>query len=381
MSILNRAFNIDDLTAIARRRLPHGLYEFIDRGAEDEVTMEENATSMKRAFFHQRVGRDVSIRDTSTSLFGVRHSMPVGIGVTGFSGMLAYEGEYKLARAAAAAGVPYTLGNANFAPLKDIKRICGELLWRQLYPLQPPVMAHYVQAAKDAGVRVLVITMDSPVAGNREYMYRNGFMPGMMNIRTWREMMTAPRWFLGTVMRYQIKGGLPQLADMPEGYRRFFGGKNTGAAMPIASFTWEDVKALRRTWQDVLVLKGVSTPEDAKIAAECGVDGVIVSNHGGRSLDGCTPSFGALPAVVDAVAPKLTVMVDGGFKRGSDIVKAIALGASSVMVGRATTFGLAAAGEPGVAKALTILGSEISRTLALLGCRNLAELSRDLIQM
>jgi (S)-mandelate dehydrogenase len=377
MPNLSKAYNIDDLAALARKRLPAGLYEFIDRGAEDEVTMRENAASIKRVMFRQRVGNNVAVRDFSTTVFGVKQTMPLAIGVTGLSGMLAYDGERRLARAAAKAGVPYTPGSSNFAKLTDLKEICGDLLWRQLYPPKDrTVLEHHLKVTKEAGVRVLVMTMDSPLSGNREYMRRNGFAPGGTNMETYRQILASPHWLLNTWLRYKLSGGLPEIADMPEGHRKFFGGLSP-AQMPADDFTWDDVRALRKKWSDVLVVKGLSTAEDARIAAECGVDGIIVSNHGGRSLDGCVPSMGALPAIVDAVAPKVTVMVDGGFKRGADILKAIAMGASSVMIGRATVFGLAAGGEAGVARALAIFREEISRALALTGARSLAELSRD----
>jgi len=380
VGILDRAYNIDDLAKIAKRRLPTGLYEFIDRGAEDEITVRENEESIKRTLFRQRVGVDVTTRDTSTAVFGVKQSMPIGVGVTGLVGMLSYQGEYRIARAAAAAGVPYTLGNSNFASLAKVKEICGDLLWRQLYPLQQQIMDHQIAVAKEVGVKVLVITMDSPVNGNREYMWRSGFMQRTINSTAMRQMLMAPHWLFTTILPYMLRGGLPQVPDMPEGHRIFFGKRKTLASMPVASFDWECLKALRRGWQDVLVVKGISTVEDAMIASSCGVDGIIVSNHGGRSLDGCVPSFGALAPIVDAVAPKVTVMVDGGFKRGADVLKAIAAGASCVMVGRATTFGLAAGGEQGVTKALEILGMETSRALAMLGCTRIDQLSRDLLQ-
>lgn len=380
MAAIDRTYNIDDIARLARRRIPAGLYEFIDRGAEDEVTAAANEASLKRTLIRQRVGIDVSGRDVSTTLFGTRIAMPLGVGVTGLVGMLAYRGEQQIARAAAAAGVPYTLGSSNFAGMEDIREICGDLLWRQLYPLKQPFMDHQIDKARQVGVRVLVITMDSAINGNREYMFRNGFMPGMTNASTWRQIATRPGWLFGTIGRYMMNGGFPELADMPDGHRIFFGKDNTYASVPVDTFSWDRLREIRRAWQDVLVVKGISTPEDARTAADCGVDGIIVSNHGGRSLDGCIPSFGALPAVVDAVAPKVTVMVDGSFRRGADILKAIAAGASAVMIGRATTFGLAAAGEAGVARALTILHAETHRALALMGCTRVGQLSRDMLQ-
>lgn len=380
MAAIDRAYNIDDIAAIARRRLPNGLYEFIERGAEDEVTARANMEAIKRTLIRQRVGIDVSEPDISTTLFGVKQTMPIGVGVTGLVGILAYEGEYKIARAAASAGIPYTLGNANFAELAKCKEICGDLLWRQLYPLRQPIMDHYVAQAKELGIRVLVITMDSAIHGNREYMYRNGFMPGMTNRTTYWQTLRRPSWFIGTILRYMLHGGLPKLPDMPAEHQIFFGKGNSMAGSPVASFSWDSLRELRKAWPGILVVKGISTSEDAVTAVGCGADGVIVSNHGGRSLDGCVPSFGALPGVVDAIGGRATVMVDGSFKRGADILKAIAVGASAVMVGRTTTFGLAAAGQAGVAKALDILSSETRRALALMGCTRLDQLDRNMLQ-
>lgn len=370
------ALNIDDLAGLARRKLPSGLYEYVDRGAEDEVTATENRESIKRVLFRQRVGVDVSKRNFSTTLFGVPCAMPLGIAATGLASMIDYDGERSLARAAAAARIPYTIGTSNFTAQAELKGICGELLWRLLYPpKRRALLDHHLGITRDLGIRVLVVTMDSPVVGNREYLKRSGFNLAPMRMRTYVQMLGAPRWLFGTLLRYLLSGGLPQFADMPAGERRFLGGTFSWADT-ADDFTWEDVRALRRRWRDVLVVKGLSTAEDAKLAAECGVDGIIVSNHGGRSLDGCVASMQALPEIVDAVAPKITVIVDGGFKRGADVLKAIAMGASCVMVGRAPLYGLAAGGQRGVARALDIFREEISRAMALLGCRELGELTR-----
>jgi L-lactate dehydrogenase (cytochrome)/(S)-mandelate dehydrogenase len=195
-----------------------------------------------------------------------------------------------------------------------------------------------------------------------------------MSLGAWLQILAAPHWCFGTLLRYLAGGGLPQMVNMPKGETRFINGPWSQIA---DDFTWDDVRALRRQWDDVLVLKGLSTAEDAKTAAGCGVDGIIVSNHCGRSLDGCVPSFGALPEIVDAVAPKVTVIVDGGFRRGADVLKAIAMGASGVMIGRATLFGLAAGGEAGVTRALEIFREEIGRALALIGATRLSELNRQ----
>jgi (S)-mandelate dehydrogenase len=377
MTKLSRACNIDDLSALAKARLPKGLYDYIERGAEDEVTLRANSDSIKRVLIRPRAGVDVSKRDMSTTLFGVKQSMPVGIAVTGLASLLSFEGETSLARGAAASGVPFMIGSSNFTCQADLKAICGDLLWRQIYPPKNrDLLKHHLAKAKEAGIRVLVVTMDLPVNANREYMHHNGFIPGAFTATALRQVLAAPKWVLDTLIPYYRRGGFPEFADMPEGERRFLGGTFSWSAI-ADDFTWEDVKALRRAWSDVLVLKGLSTAEDAKAAAECGVDGIIVSNHGGRGLDGCVPSFAALPEVIDAVAPKVTVMVDGGFRRGADVLKAIAMGTSAVFVGRATLYGLAAGGEAGVARALAIFREEIDRAQALIGCPTLPDLTRD----
>ncbi len=381
MTNVHRAYNIGDLARIAKRKLPEGLYEFIDRGAEDEVTLRENRESIKRVFFRQRVGVDVSQRDFSTTLFGVKQSMPLGIGATGLASLLAYDGERQLARAAAKAGVPFTIGTSNFTAQADLKEICGDLLWRLVYPpADRRLLDHHVGMSRELGIKVLQVTMDSPVMGNREYIARSGFSPHQTNWRTLWQVLGAPHWLFGTLLPYMLKGGFPEIADMPEGERKFWGGTFSWANI-AQDWTWEDMCQLRRKWDGALVAKGISTAEDARLAADCGVDGIIVSNHGGRSLDGCVPSFGALAEIVDAVAPKVTVIVDGGFTRGADVLKAIAMGASGVMVGRATLYGLVAGGEAGVSRALSIFRDEIDRALALVGCRDLSELGRAHLQL
>ena len=381
MSRVDKALNIDDLAAMARRRLPRGLFNFVDRGAEDEVTLRENAASIKRTFIRQRVGVDVSARDISTTVFGTRIAMPIAIGVTGLAGLLHHDGEKKLARAAASAGIPFTIGSSNFTAQAELLPICGDLLWRQIYPpREARLLDHYLGLSRELGVKVLQVTLDSPVVGNREYMRRSGWGPGIMHLGTYADMLGAPHWLFGTLLRYLLTGGLPEIGDMPAGERKFWGGSHT-YAVASESFTWEDLKALRRRWDGVLVAKGISTAGDARLAEACGVDGIIVSNHGGRSLDGCVPSFMALPEVVDAVAPRVTVIADGGFRRGTDIVKAIAMGASLVMMGRATLYGLAAGGEAGVARALAILRDECGRALALSGCAAPGQLTRDFLMM
>ena len=381
MSAIRHCHNIDDLARLARQRLPRGLWDFIERGAEDELTLRENAESLRRVRLRQHVGVDVSARDISATIFGTRLAMPLGIAVTGLASLLHHDGERKLARAAAAAGVPYVIGSSNFTAQADLVPICGDLLWRQIYPLSDPALVdHHIALSREAGIRVLMVTMDSPVIGNREYIRRSGWGPGIMHAGTYADMLTSLRWLLGTLARYMASGGLPEIADMPAGRRRFWGGDHAFATASPA-FDWDALSAIRRQWDGVLVAKGLTTPEDALRAVGCGADGVVVSNHGGRSLDGGIGSFAALGPVVDAVAGKAEVIVDGGFRRGTDVVKALAMGASLVMAGRAPLYGLAAGGEAGVARALTILREETDRTMALLGCASVSGLSRDFVEV
>ncbi|AIT82135.1 alpha-hydroxy acid oxidase [Novosphingobium pentaromativorans] len=383
MAAIDRAYNVADIAAIARRRLPPGLYDFIDRGAEDEVTRRENSESIKRILIRQRVGIDTSMRDITTQIGSVVQSMPIGLAVTGMVGLLHYKGEQAMASAAASAGVPYTLGSGNFAGMAECKEICGDLLWRQLYPCRTEaLLQHHLGIARDAGVNNLVITLDSPQTGNREYMLRNGFMPGMLNRNAIREMLSRPGWLMRAIVPYYLhEGGLPEMVDLPDDIRGRFGDRKVPPNPPADDYSWDTIRRIRRDWKGRLVIKGISVPEDAITAADIGCDGVIVSNHGGRSLDGCIPSMSALPGVVDAAGSRLDVMVDGGFTRGSDVLKAIALGAKCVWLGRATTFGLVAAGQAGVERVLEIFRSEISRAMAMMGATSVAELNRDFLQL
>ena len=374
---VKQALNNEDLRQLARRKMPRGLFDFVDRGAEDENTLRGNAEAIRSAWLRPRVGIDVSSRDLSTTIFGVKLSMPVAVAVTGLGGLLHYDGERALARACASAGVPFTIGSSNFTAQAKLKPILGDLLWRQIYPpMDHALIDHHLAVSKESGVRVLQVTFDSPVVGKREYMQRSGWGPGIMHMGTYLQMLGSPHWLFGTLARYMLNGGLPELEDWPEASRKFWGGPHTYGATG-QDFTWQHFRDLRRKWDGVLVAKGLSTAEDARIALDCGADGVIVSNHGGRSLDGCIPSFRALPEVADAVGGKIPVIVDGGFRRGADVVKALAAGASLVMVGRATLHGLAAGGEEGVARSLAIFRDEIDRSLALTGCRSPGELTRN----
>lgn len=369
-------YNVDDLRARARRRLPRGIWEYLERGVEDERGMARNREALGALTFRPRVLRRVDKVDPSTTLFGHPLPFPFAIAPTGAAGMMWYQGDLALARAAAAAGVPFTISSASTMDLEQIA-VAGGRLWFQLYLWENRELSmEVVDRAAALGCETLFVTLDMPVPPNREYIQRNGFgTPFRLNARNVLDVMTHPRWLAGVMGRYALSGGIPSQANLPDRLRR----KVTQAATPGALFKqddldWEFIKTLRDRWPGKLVLKGILHPEDAELAVEAGADGVVVSNHGARALDSSIAGLHALPDVVAAIGGRAAVLFDSGVRRGSDIAKALALGADGVMAGRAPLYGLAAHGEDGVRRAIELLRTEFVRTMALLGARNIEEL-------
>jgi isopentenyl diphosphate isomerase/L-lactate dehydrogenase-like FMN-dependent dehydrogenase len=369
-------YNVDDLRARARRRLPHGIWEYLERGVEDERGMARNREALGALTFRPRVLRRVDKVDPSTTLLGHPLPFPFAIAPTGAAGMMWYQGDLALARAAAAAGVPFTISSASTMDLEQIA-VAGGRLWFQLYLWENRELSmEVVDRAAALGCETLFVTLDMPVPPNREYIQRNGFgTPFRLNARNVLDVMIHPRWLAGVMGRYALSGGIPSQANLPDRLRR----KVTQAATPGALFKqddldWEFIKTLRDRWPGKLVLKGILHPEDAELAAEAGADGVVVSNHGARALDSSIAGLHALPDVVAAIGGRAAVLFDSGVRRGSDIAKALALGADGVMAGRAPLYGLAAHGEDGVRRAIELLRTEFVRTMALLGARNIEEL-------
>jgi len=353
-----KARNIEDLRRLARRRLPRIVRDYVEGGAEDHVTLRANRESLEAIRFAPRALVDVSRRSQKTALFGREFGAPFGIAPIGAAGLVWHEAEIALARAARAANLPSVLSTHSFVPLARVARHAGGAPWFQLYlPNNRIDAGNLVALALDAGCEALVLTVDVPVGGNREYNERNGFcMPLRLGARTLLDGALHPRWLAGVYLRGNWRGKLAEW-----GARR-------------DTQTWEDFDWLRRAWPRRLLVKGILTPEDALLALERGADGIFVSNHGGRQLDGAPAAIEALPPIAAAVGGRMAVLVDGGFRRGADIVKALALGADMTFVGRAALYGAAAGGEAGVQRALHILTSEIDRVLALLGCASSAEL-------
>lgn len=381
---LRQAYNISDLRDIARRRLPKGLFEFIDRGSEDEVALHNNRSAFEKIKINPRFLVDVSRRSQQVTLFGKQHNLPIIVAPTGAVGLMWHEGEVHLARAAAAAGIPCALATAAMTGMEQVLEQAGGTPWFQLYMWTDRSLSHkLVERARVAGYEALIVTVDGAAAGNREYNLRNGFtIPFLFSRRNVVDVAAHPRWLLSVLAKYMLTTGMPRFENYPSEFMSKVTAAPLGhTAMRSDNLTWNDLRVLRKLWPHPLIVKGILHPEDARLAADCGADGVIVSNHGGRNLDSSPASIDVLPQIADAVGHRLTVLIDSGFRRGSDVVKALALGAKAVLIGRPTLYGVAAGGEEGAARAIGIFRDEIDRTMALIGCRSIDELTRDRLIM
>jgi len=375
------AHNIADLRELARRALPRGLFEFVDRGTENEVALRDMRGALEQVKFSPRVLVDVSRRTTQTEFFGHPSSAPMAVAPTGAAGLLWFDGEILVARAARDAGVPFILSTASIISMERVAADAGGRLWFQLYMWPDRALSReLVQRARGCGYEALIVTVDTPVSPNREYNRHNGFtLPMRITRRNALDVALHPRWFLNVFARYMLRSGIPTLENYPASLRARLNQQQS--PLKCDSLSWDDLKQLRQLWDGPLIVKGILREDDAQRARECGADGIVVSNHGGRNLDASIPPCTALPRIVDRVGDRLTVFVDGGFNRGSDIVKAVALGAKGALVGRAPLWGLAAAGEPGACHALAILREEIDRVLAFTGASSVKDLDRSLLHI
>ena len=374
------AYDIADLRELARRRLPKGVFEFMDRGNGDEVALANNRAAFERFKLVPHVLVDTSRRSQEITLFGNRHKMPVAIAPTGSAGLNWFHGEIALARAAAAAGIPFTLATGSMTAMETVAEQAGGTLWFQVYMWPDRSLSHgLVERAKAAGYQALVVTVDTPVPPGREYNLRNGMtVPFRFTRRNLTDVLLHPRWLVTVLARYLLSSGMPRYENYPTQMKQRITALPMGRSMMVTdSLTWEDLKALRRIWPHRLIVKGILRAHDAVLAADCGADGVIVSNHGGRAVDSTMAPIEVLPSVVEAAGKRLAIMVDSGFRRGSDVVKALALGANAVLIGRATLYGTAVAGEAGAARAIEIYRDEIDRVLGLIGCPGVSALGRD----
>ena len=379
MGSIAGAVSIEDLRRMARRRLPRAIFDFFDGGAEDEGTLRDNRAAFERVRLLPKVLLDVSKVDTAIELFGKPAKLPMAIAPTGGIGAGRAGAEIMLARAAKAYGIPFTLATPSTVSLERVAKEAGGRLWFQLYVVRDREFREkLVERAKNSGYEALLVTVDLPVSGKRERDPRNGFVtPFRPNLRNTRDVLCRPAWILDV-----LRNGLPGMANF-EGYK-FASPAGTDIVTAVgremdASLDWDYAKRLRDLWPGKLLLKGVERPDDALRAAEIGCDGIVVSNHGGRQLDGAAATFDALPGIVRAAGSRLAVLLDGGVRRGVDILKARALGAQAVLTGRATLFGVMAGGEPGALRALEILSTELERSMKLCGARSIAEITPDLL--
>lgn len=377
----DRTLDIEELAGVARRRVPNFVFEYILGGADDEVSIANNRAVFNRYRFTPRTLTDVSQRNLSTKIFGREIGMPLIIGPTGFNGLVTRDGDMKLARAAARFGMPFALSTVSTMSMEDIAQVPGGWPWMQIYFLRDrDFVATMVARCKQAGYDTIVVTTDSAIYGNREWDLRNYMRPFVLDWRNTLDVIRKPRWVLDVLYPH----GLPTFRNLGE-LLGPAGMSVKGAAAEIGklhmpSLDWDDIRWLRNEWSGNLVLKGILSAGEARQAADCGVDGVVLSNHGGRQLDGSVAPLEILPEVRAAVGDRLTVLVDSGFRRGTDVLKAILLGADAVLLGRATLYGLGAGGQPGVEHALGLLQKELHRSLGLLGCSSLDELDDSLIR-
>jgi len=378
---LRRYLALDDFEATARRRLPKFIYGYISGGAETDAAVADNRRAFDEYGFVPRALNDVSGRNQTTTLFGKSYASPFGIPPMGSAALCAYRGDLVLARAAAAMNVPMILSASSLIRLEDIRRE-NPAAWYQAY-LAGDVsrIEPLVDRVADAGYDTFVVTADVPVPPNRENNIRNGFrVPINITPRVAWDTISHPHWLFGTWARTIVNHGMPHFENMdarrgpPVLAKNLM--RNIGKRDQLA---WKHVELIRKRWQGKLVVKGLIAPADARIARESGVDGVIVSNHGGRQLDYTLSSLRTLPEIA-ADAGGMTVMLDGGIRRGTDVLKALALGAQFVFIGRPFLYAAVVAGEAGVRRALTLLRDEVDRDMALLGIRSIGEMTSELVR-
>ncbi|WLR93254.1 alpha-hydroxy acid oxidase [Shinella zoogloeoides] len=378
-----KPLNVADYRLAAKRRLPRGMFEYIDRGTEDEVGLRGIRTALDMTRLNQHVLNDVSVPDTSTVIFGEKLPLPVIISPTAVAGLVWHDGEVQLARAARAAGIPFCVATQSMTSMEDIAAgAAGANLWFQLYVFEDRGLTRdLLRRAKALGIRNLLFTADTPRSPKKEWNTRNGFgIPIKPSLAGGLDLLAHPRWSLAVMLRYVMTTGVPTYAHYPPAYRTSVTRAAVWDNVKLARrLTWDDFAEVRREWDGNLILKGVLSPDDAERALSLGADGVVVSCHGGRNLDSAPMALDALPRIADAVGGRMTILADSGVRRGSDIVKYIASGADAVLVGRAPLYGTAAGGEKGAKAVIDILREELDHCMAFTGRSRLSEITREAI--
>lgn len=376
----SKAASVSDYRALAKARLPHFLFEYLDGGSYAEVTLGRNTSDLESIALRQRVLRDVSDIQLSAELFGQRWAMPVGLGPVGLSGLYARRGEVQAAKAAAAAGVPFSLSTLSGCPIGEVADKAGPGFWFQLYIVKDrEFVSDMIARAREAQCGAILLTVDLAVPGTRYRDYRAGLssVPGAgAGSRRISQVLARPGWGWDVAIhgRPLTLGNLEPLLGSGAALQDLMGWV---ASNFDSSVTWKDIEWVRSQWDGPLVIKGILDPDDARAAVENGVDGIVVSNHGGRQLDGVISTAKALPRVAEAVEGRIPVLVDGGVRSGLDVVRMLALGADFVLLGRAWAYALAAAGERGVAHVLKLVEAEMRVAMALTGTTKAADLGPD----
>jgi (S)-mandelate dehydrogenase len=377
---LARAVTVEDLRAIAHRRLPGFVLEYLEGGGEDEAALARNAAAIAEWHFLHRSMVDVSQCDVSTVLFGQKMAMPVAVAPTGFNGLFWPDADLRLAEAAAEAGIPFAQSTMSNDDMSSVAQVQGLRYWWQLYVFGPPEVRETLLArARDNGCEALIVTVDAQIYGNREWEKRTMAGPASLNWHSRIDALTHPRW-LG---RGILSHGMPRFENVidfvPKGQRGLFQSAHWIRSQMDRALSWETLSRIRDRWPRKLIIKGLLAVEDVVRAAEIGADAVAISNHGGRQLDWAVAPLDLLPSAREAVGDRIAIIVDGGMRRGTDVIKALALGADAVFAGRAVLYGVAAAGKSGARRALEILHEEIARDLGLLGVPTIAGLSPRLL--
>ncbi len=366
-----------DYRAAAQRRLPPFLFHYIDGGAYAEHTLKRNVADLSEIALRQRILRNMSDLSLETELFGERLALPVALAPVGLTGMYARRGEVQAARGAASRGIPFTLSTVSVCPIEEVAPAIDRPMWFQLYVLKDRgFMRNALERAKAAGVTTLVFTVDMPTPGARYRDAHSGMSGPNAPARRMLQAMTHPRWAwdVGLFGRPHDLGNISTYRGSPTGLADYIGwlGNNFDP-----SISWKDLEWIRDFWSGPMVIKGILDPDDARDAVRFGADGIVVSNHGGRQLDGVLSTARALPAIADAVKGELKILADSGIRNGLDVVRMIALGADSVLLGRAFVYALAAQGEAGVANLLDLMAREMRVAMTLTGAKTIADISRD----
>ena len=383
MSALHKLLSISDFEREAKRRLPKAIFEYVRGGTEDEVALVGNRAVFDQLVFRARGLRNVSARSQSVTVLGQTYASPFGFAPTGVNAIVCHDCDSKLAREVARSQLPYIISGASNVAIETLVKLAPHCWYQGYFPGDRTRIGNIADRLDAAGVKTIVVTIDTCVGANRENNQRNDFtIPFQLTGKLIGSGLMHPRWLLEVFAKTMFSTGTPRFVNMYETMGPSITENTTdGFRAGRDRLSWEDLKWLRDRWSGQLLVKGVMHPQDAELAAATGMDALIVSNHGGRQLDGAIAPLQALPDVVRSVPKTLPVLIDGGFRRGTDVLKAIALGAKLVFMGRPQLYGAAVAGTEGIAKVVDILRTEIDRDLALLGCKDLTEVTPDLLSV